>query len=148
MATSVGRQFLDNVNTRLSTVLGSTFSEHPRAYELETLSSQQLEDSYSSLFIEGSEEVGKELDRMVITRPILISVTYRTYSHSLDDKTKVKEDTALVNEEAIINDLRTTTLANGTILDMIATEIRTFIAGDDTFLINEITMQSFYRIST
>lgn len=143
---SAAEDHLNEVITRVSTVLGSSFTEHTRSFDIESLSAHELDNGYSAIFQDGSEDVGQKLDQLVVTRPVVITITYRTFSHSGDNKTKTKYGTVLDNEESLLNDLRLRALTNGRILEMISTNVTTFINEQDAFLFNEIVMNTFYQV--
>ncbi len=144
-ATTVLNEVLDRMNT----VLGSTFTEHSNAYELESLSGRELENGYSCVIEDATEEVAQQLQVLRLTRTLVCSITYKTYSTATDNKTKTKQDTVLTNEEAIINDLRLRALtgaAPGRILTLDGSSVRVITSDNDAFLINEIRLKCFYTV--
>jgi hypothetical protein len=145
---SASQTQLTEIITRVSTVLGATFTEHTRGFDIPSLDSNELENGYSVIYQDASEDVGQKLSQLVVTRPVIISITYRTFAHAKDNKTKSVYSTVLENEEDIVFDLRTRALTNGRLLDMISMNVSTLAIEGDSFLLNEIVMNTFYNVTS
>ena len=145
---SAANDVLTEILARVSTQLGSTFSEHTRAFDIESLSNRELENGYSATFDDATEDTALELNRLVLTRTLTINITYRTFATNTDNKTKTVQATALTNEENIIKDLRdfALTTVSGSVQTLETSSLRVFFTNEDTFLLNEIKFKTFYRI--
>jgi len=146
---SVANAVLTEIVGRVSTQLGATFSEHTRAYDLDTLPSQELENGYSAIFEDAIEDVAKCVGKLRLTRTIIISVTYRTYTMATDNKIKTKLETVYDNEEAITLDLRDVALssAQGRVLDSDSSTVRLFNVAEESYILNEIRFRCFYEVT-
>lgn len=146
---SVANAVLTEILGRVSTQLGSSYSEHSRAYELTTLPSRELENGYSAIFDDAFEDVAQCVSKLRLTRTVIVSVTYRTYTTATDNKIKTKLETVYQNEEDITLDLRDYSLssAQGRVLDLDSSTVRLFDVAEESYIINEIRFRCFYEVT-
>lgn len=148
---SVAGNVIDEVETKVASVLGGDFRELPRGFDIETIDAHRLENGYKAIFNEGdtaSEDIGVEICRVTMTRIITVHVTHRTFSTQVDDKTDTVYRTALDHEQSLIlglRDLGLTTVTGG-VRDVVSADIQRFVNDGEHFLRNEIRFTTFYRL--
>lgn len=137
---------LTEVLAVLATSLGGSYSQHPRNYDLQTLPATMLENRYSVVFDTATEDAALIVGKLVITRNIVVSITYRTFQHGNDSKANTLLTTVYNKEEALWLALRNYgfTTASGQILSLVDSEIEMFNNENESFLRNIIRMRIRY----
>jgi len=137
---------LTEVLAVLAARLGGSYSQHPRSYDLATLSATQLENRYSCIFDTATEDAALVVGKLVITRNIIVSITYRTFQHGNDSKANTVLTTVYNNEQIVWLALRNYgfTSATGQILSLVDSEIEMFNNENESFLRNIIRLRCRY----
>lgn len=140
---------MSEVLTLVSSTLGANYSQHVRGFDIETLPVHQLENRYSAIFEEISEDGAKVVGRLVVSRNLVLTVTYRTFQSANDSKSGSVLSTIYTNEEALMLAIRTNQFsgAMGQVLEVVDSAIEPFAAENESFLKNVIRFRIRYYIN-
>lgn len=137
--------------TLISNTLGATYAQHVRSFAIESLPAHGLENRYSVRFEEITEDEAKIIGKLVVSRNLVLTITYRTFQSANDSKADAIVSMAYANEEALMLAIRTNQFTSGVHGQVLAVEgstIEPFLADNESFIKNEIRFRIRYAVES
>lgn len=135
------------VRTRISTVLGPNYREHPNLFSVDDLDAISLENGYSVVLLDSSER-SPQANAIFLERKMRVFITHRTYSSDpRDGKAQVTLGTVYDKESLIIDDLRNwkdTVIGLISLLPTTESTIEQRFDDEDSFIVNELNFDILY----
>lgn len=133
--------------TRISTLLGPTYREHPNLFSVDDLDSVSLENGYSVVLL-GSTEKAPQANTIFMERKMRVFITHRTYSSDpRDGKMQVALGTVYDKESDVIDDLRNwvdQVIGLIRVLPTTESNIEQRFDEEDSFIVNELNFDILY----
>lgn len=144
---SAAGDIMTGILSQVNGALPASYDQHPRNFDLTTLPAHLLENRYSAIYEEATEDdASKVVGKLTIFRNVLVTITYRTFQIASDSKANTLLSTIYTNEEAVWNALRTYTLVSPhmQIPSLVDSVISLFNNEGESFFKNEIRMRVRY----